>query len=301
MTQDRSSPSGGARRAAAKVRFPAVAGAFYPRDPPSLRSTVEECFTGPRGPGAFPTAPPDAGRAPQRTLVAGVAPHAGYVYSGAVAAHLFLRLARERAPSTVLLLGVNHHGRGSLFSVTDEDWRTPLGTVPTDRELVGALAHGPVELDPRAQDEEHSIEVEVPFLQTIYPVSSLRVVALQVTFTDFALLEELGRHIRRTIEGKDVLLLASTDLSHYLPPGAGKKQDDRALEPLLRMDARGLYDRVVREDISMCGIAPTTAMLCALAGTSARAELLSQGNSGDAEPMDRVVGYASVAISRKDR
>lgn len=233
--------------------------------------------------------------------MAGVAPHAGYVYSGAVAAHLFLRLAREPVPSTVLLLGVNHHGRGSLFSVTDENWRTPLGTVPTDRELVRALARGPVELDPRAQDEEHSIEVEVPFLQTIYPGPSLKVVALQVTFTDFALLEELGRHVRRTIEGKDVVLLASSDLSHYLPPEAGKKQDDRALEPLLRMDAQGLYDRVVREGISMCGIAPTTAMLCALSGTSAQAELLAQGNSGDAEPMDRVVGYASVAISRKDR
>lgn len=281
------------------MRLPAVAGAFYARDARSLRAQIEKCFVGPRGPGRIPGRSPGATGKEPRRILAGVAPHAGYPYSGPIAAHLFARLAEEPVPSTVLVLGVNHHGLGSLFSVSDEDWRTPLGEVPVDLELVRALSHGgPVDLDPEAHLREHSIEVELPFLQTIYPEGSFRLVALQVTFTHFDLLQELGRHLRKVLEGRDVLLLASTDLSHYLPPKEAERLDARALEPLLRLEPGALYDRVVGEDISMCGIAPTTALLCALEGTPAKALLLAKGHSGDAEPMDEVVGYASVAVQR---
>lgn len=291
-----------------RVRAPAVAGSFYPRDPRSLRAQIEDCFTGPRGPGTFPRSSPVSSSGGTRThpgsrrTIAGVLPHAGYVYSGPIAAHLFAVLAKEPVPSTVLVLGVNHHGAGPLFSVSDEDWRTPLGETTVDLELVSALTQGgPIDRDASAQAREHSIEVELPFLQTIYPEGSFRFVALQVTFTSFAHLEELGAHLRRVLQGRDVLLLASSDLSHYLPPEEARRQDDRALEPLLRLDAQGLYDRVVGEDISMCGVAPTTALLCSLQGSGARAELLAKGHSGDAEPMEQVVGYASVRIDRSFR
>lgn len=280
--------------------MPAVAGGFYPRDPSSLRAQIEACFEAPRGPGRSPVISPEAITTPEvaapRRLVAGIAPHAGYVYSGPIAAHLFDRLAHDRPASTVVLLGVNHHGRGSLFAVSDQVWRTPLGDVPTDLDLAQALARGPCDLDPEAHRQEHSIEVELPFLQTIYPKDRLRIVAIQVTFAHFDLLQQLGRHLRKVLEGKDALLLASTDFSHYLPPALVRKKDDRALEPILCLDAKGLYERVVGEDISMCGIAPTTALLCALEGSGARVELLAKGHSGDAEPMDEVVGYASLAI-----
>lgn len=231
-----------------------------------------------------------------RTLLGGIAPHAGYVYSGPVAAHLFARLASERAPSTVLVLGVNHHARGSPFSVSDEVWSTPLGEVEPDLELVEALVRGPVRRDNAAQSREHSIEVELPFLQTIYPEGSFRFVALQVSFSPFFELEELGRHVRKVVQGKDVLLLASTDLSHYLPREEARRKDDRALEPVVHRRPQELYDRVVEEDISMCGIAPTTTLLCALEGSPGRVELLARGDSADAEPMNEVVGYASLAI-----
>jgi MEMO1 family protein len=286
---------GGTVGPAVRVRRPAVAGAFYPAQASSLQAQIAECFEGARGPGEVPRGPTDP-RKPRRIL-AGVAPHAGYVFSGPVAAHLFARLARERPPATILILGVNHHGLGSRFAISDEAWSTPLGEVAPDLELVRALARGPVDLDPGAHRREHSIEVEVPWLQSIYPEGSFRLVALQVTFAPFVQLEELGRHIRRTIAGRDVLLLASSDLSHYLPRAEGRRADDRALDPLVRMDPEGLYRRVVSEDISMCGIAPTTALLCALAGTPAKAELVARGDSADAEPMNEVVGYASVLIS----
>ncbi|MDE1819549.1 MAG: AmmeMemoRadiSam system protein B [Euryarchaeota archaeon] len=279
-----------------RVRVPAVAGGFYPRDARSLRASLEECFSGKRGPGRLPVPAPGS-TGPRRTL-AGIVPHAGYIYSGPIAAHLFSRLAKEPVPSTVLLLGVNHHGRGSLFSVSDEEWSTPLGVVPTDRDLAGAIGRGPVDLDADAHLREHSIEVELPFLQTVYPTGGFRMIALQVTFTHFDLLAELGAHLRKVVGDRDVLWLASTDFSHYVSPEVCRRQDDRALEPILRMDPGALYERVVQEDISMCGIAPTTALLCALQGSHAKAELLAKGHSGDAEPMDQVVGYASIAISR---
>lgn len=277
-----------------RVRRPAVAGTFYPREAGSLRAQIEECFEKPRGPG--PLSRPKAGPSARRTIAA-VAPHAGYVYSGPVAAHLFAQLARETPPATVLVLGVNHHGIGSRFAVSDEVWSTPLGEVGPDSDLVRALARGPVELDPGAHRREHSIEVELPFLQTIYPEGSFRFVALQVSFARYDDLVELGQHLRRVLEGRDVLVIASSDLSHYLPRREAREKDDRALEPLLRLDPEELYRRVVGEDISMCGIAPTTALLCSLEGTRARAELVARGDSADAEPMREVVGYASVRIS----
>lgn len=231
--------------------------------------------------------------------MAGVVPHAGYGYSGPVAAHFFRQLARAPAPATVLVLGVDHHGASGMPTVTDQDWKTPLGEVSTDLALLRKLCDGPVDLDPLAQRQEHSIEVEVPFLQTVYEGEPFRFVGLQVPFTDFSLLENLGRHVRRCVLGRDVLLLASTDFSHYLPRKLAREKDDRALEPLLALKAKALYDRVVREDISMCGIAPTVTLLAALEGSSVVSELLARGDSADAEPMDQVVGYASISIRAK--
>jgi AmmeMemoRadiSam system protein B len=279
------------------VRLPAVSGTFYPGTAEELRQALRDCFESPRGPGGIPSSPPPS----PGPVVAAVVPHAGYVYSGPVAAHVYARLARQRPYATVLILGVNHHGLGSLFSVCDRDWKTPLGTVPTDRELVRLLAEGPVEVDAEAQRFEHSIEVQVPFLQTIYAHHPWRIVGLQVTMAPLESLVDLGRWVRRCVQGRDVLLLASTDFSHYLPPSEVRRWDDLALEALRSLSPERLYRTVVDHDISMCGIAPTTVLLSALEGRSLRSQTLAVGTSADAEPMDRAVGYASVVIEESPR
>ena len=273
--------------------MPAVAGSFYPRDPLALKAAVENSFLDERGPGELPK--PNAPSTRERTIVAGIAPHAGYIYSGPIAAHCFNRLSKERPPKTIVILGVNHHGLGGLFALSDEDWKTPLGVVPTDRELMRALARPPITIDGSAHHMEHSIEVELPFLQYMWP-QGISIVALQVTFTDLSLLKEVGEVISETIKGKDVLLLASTDFSHYLPPQEQRKWDDMAISSLLTLSPEKLYSTVVKNDISMCGIAPVTALLSALEGGKHHAQLLAKGSSGDAEPMDQVVGYASFSI-----
>ena len=276
------------------VRPPAVAGSFYPRDPAALRQALAACFEPPRGPGRLPATRPDS--TAQQPVLAGVVPHAGYPYSGPVAAHFFARLSQGPLPPRVLLLGVDHHGAGSTLSVCDADWETPLGRVRTDREIVSLLTKGLARADTRAHSREHSLEVEMPFLQFVYGDSPLSVVGVQVPFRDFRTLDRWGKGLREALGGEQVLYLASSDLSHYLPRREARRADARALEALTTLSAEELYRRIEGEGITMCGVAPVTVMLSALDGTYARAEVLSYQDSADAEPMDRVVGYASVAI-----
>lgn len=240
---------------------------------------------------------PDRKPSSKRSVIGGIVPHAGYTYSGPIAAHFFARLASEPRPAAILLLGVNHQGLGGLFSLSDEEWRTPLGVVPTDRVLLQALARPPLEIDGAAHRAEHSIEVELPFLQCLW-AEPLPIVALQVTFADLDLLKEVGKIVADAVSGKDIILLASTDLSHYLPPKEARRLDDLAIAAILTRSPDKLYKTVVANDISMCGIAPTTVLLSALEDMEAKPRLLAKGSSGDAEPMETVVGYASFLFER---
>ena len=277
----------------ATPRKPAVAGQFYPADGRALAQQIEACFRDSRGPGELP--PPH--RAQERPLEAGVVPHAGYEYSGAIASWVYFRIAALRPPETVLILGVDHHGRSRGASLSDRAWLTPLGPVEVDHELVNALRQGPVEVDEAAHAEEHSIEVQLPFLDYVLPQP--RFVALEVGFGPFAFLEEVGAVVRKAVEGRDVLLLASTDFSHYVPARTAERLDRLAIEAILARDARRLYDTVVRNDISMCGIAPTTVLLSALRERPLTARLLRWGHSGEVAPMRDVVGYAALTLERE--
>ena len=223
-----------------------------------------------------------------------VVPHAGYAYSGDIAARAFFELARERSPASVLILGVDHHAMGRTASLSDVDWETPLGIVPVDRDLLRALDRPPIEIDESAHEAEHSIEVELPFLQYVEPKP--RFAALMVPFRPLAALREVARVVAEAIRGRDVLLIASTDFSHYVPASVARTLDRHAIDRILALDGRGLYETVVREEISMCGIAPTTVLLEALAGEPLVARLLAWGHSGEVEPMREVVGYASIVL-----
>ncbi len=269
-------------------RPPAVAGQFYPADAAELATEIERCFLDPRGPGELPL----RRRRPERRIRAAIVPHAGYQYSGPIAARAFREIAEDRAASAILLLGVDHHGDGAPFALSNRRWATPLGPVGIDAPLVERLDRPPIRVDETAHANEHSIEVELPFLQYVEPAP--RIVPLMVRYDRFERLEEVARAVRAAIDGKDVLLFASTDFSHYVPADEARRLDRLALDRIRERDAQGLYRTVERERISMCGIAPTTVLLLALQGEALGVRELAWGHSGEAEPMARVVGYASL-------
>lgn len=271
-------------------RRPAVAGQFYPADGAALTQIIEQSFLGPRGPGQLPV----RHRSLDRRIRAAIVPHAGYEYSGPIAAHAYASLASERPPATVLILGVNHSGRGAPAALSDRDWLTPLGRMPVDRELVHALDHRPIEIDEAAHVREHSIEVELPFVQYVLPFP--RFAALSVSMGPAGFLADVAAIVRRALQGRDVLLIASTDFSHYVPAGTAQRLDRRAIDKILARDPNGLYSTVVDENISMCGIAPTTVLLFATEDEPLSARLLRWGHSGEAAPMEDVVGYASLLL-----
>lgn len=272
------------------ARPPAVAGQFYAGDGAELAKQLEACFTDPRGPGGLPT----RHRSATRTLRAAVVPHAGYIYSGPIAAQAYSIVAAQRPPETVLVLGVDHAGLGEGACLSDRDWRTPLGPTAVDHELVRRLHRPPIAIDEAAQAQEHSIEVQLPFLEYVLPRP--RFVALQVRFAPFSELARVAEAVRAAVADRDVLLLASTDFSHYVPVRTAERLDRMAIDAILARDPRRLYDTVVSNDISMCGIAPTTVLLAALGGEPLSARLLRWGHSGEASPMRDVVGYAAIAI-----
>ena len=270
-------------------RPPAMAGTFYAPSGAELAHQLERCFLDPRGPGALPT----PHRAPTRTLRAAVVPHAGLDFSGPIAAHVYALLAAQKPPESVLLLGVDHQGLGAGPSLSDRAWLTPLGPMETDHALVRALAHGPVKIDEEAQAESIDRDpasvprVRPPAPPVPRPPEPVRPLRAPVG----------GRPGRdRGHPRRDVLL----DRLHGLLPlraasdrGTARPARDRRYP---RPGPANADQTVERNDISMCGIAPTTVLLAALAEEPLVARLLRWGHSGEVQPMREVVGYAALAL-----
>lgn len=262
-------------------REPAVAGRFYPAAPEKLRRDVDRFLAG----------------SAERTAARGVvAPHAGYVYSGAIAGAVY---ARVEVPSRVIVLGPNHTGLGAPVALWPGGaWRFPGGAVPIDPELTEALAASPlVERDTAAHRREHALEVQVPFLVRARPDVALA--ALCLGPLDFAECAALGRDVARAAAASGALVVASSDMSHYISADAARERDGRAIERILALDPEGLHELVHRERISMCGVIPATVMLvAALALGATRAELVRYGSSGDVTGDTReVVGYAGLLVA----
>jgi AmmeMemoRadiSam system protein B len=271
------------------MRRPSVAGQFYAGDVQSLRAQIEKCFTGPLGPGKIPKLGPA-----RREILGGIAPHAGYMYSGMVAAHTYARIVEDGFPKTFVIIGPNHTGRGSGIAIATEDWQTPLGVAKIDRDLAKAISRDLVDSDDEAHRFEHSVEVQLPFLQ--YFSDTIQFVPVCMGFQDLESAVSVGQTIAKAISGKDVVVIASTDMSHYVSPMLAKKKDGMALEEIKRMDTKALYDVVRDENISMCGYGPVIATMTACSG--GKATVLKYANSGDVHPMAQVVGYASVVIAK---
>lgn len=265
------------------VRQPAVAGHFYTDDARRLRSQLMS-FVGQGGAG--------------KKALGIMAPHAGYVYSGAVAGAVYGAI---QVPETVVILGPNHHGRGARAAVYPAgEWITPLGSVPINSGLAEAMLKNCalLEEDNLAHQYEHSLEVQVPFLQFIRP--DVSIVPVCLGFSDFESCRSLGLSLAKSIGeyGKEVLVIASSDMTHYEPANAAKRKDELALQEILALNPEGLYTVVRGAGITMCGFIPTTVMLFdALERGATRSELVSYANSGDVSgDFGQVVGYAAVAV-----
>lgn len=266
------------------IREPAVAGQFYSANPEALRKSVRSFLV--QGEASL-----DAKGI--------VAPHAGYMYSGAVAGAVY---AAVRLPKRFIILGPNHTGKGVALSLYPRgQWRTPLGLVGIDEELNKSLARECSLLveDTAAHLREHAIEVQIPFIQMLTENPSFA--AICVGTAEYSSLEALGHALARAVESSSeaVLLVASSDMSHYEPANVASQKDHLAIDRVLSVDPRGLYRTIFEKDISMCGFAPAVALLTAchdLGASSGR--LVRYANSGDVSgDFERVVGYAGMAVN----
>lgn len=273
------------RKRETTMRSPVVADRFYPGSPKELSKTIRDYFS------AAPTAK-------KFKALAVVSPHAGYIYSGKLAAQT---LAAVEVPETVVILGPNHHGQGAPISLSTETWDMPLGRVPVDLEIAEQLlADCPhIKLDESAHRAEHSLEVQVPFLQVLQ--KNLHIVPLVVSQIPYQLCEEVGSALAETITNskKEVLIVASSDMSHYEPRVISEKKDHSALQCIERLDPYGLYRTVFDNRISMCGVIPVViALLAAKARGAEHSHVVGYTDSGYVSgDTDQVVGYAGVAIS----
>lgn len=279
------------------VRHPYVAGSFYPSDPQRLRQTIEECFTHRLGPGRLPVKGDK-----QRTITAIVCPHAGYMYSGPVAAFSYLALSEEDAPETAVILCPNHTGLGSAVSLMGKgSWETPFGSLKIDSDLSEAIfkASGMIDLDESAHIYEHSIEVQLPFLQYLYD-SAINFVPICMGFQDLETSRNVGEAIAEAAEGRNMVVIASTDMTHQESQQSASRKDHLVLDALQAMDEVRLQKTVQSNRITMCGYGPVSAALIASKRLGAdRAEILSYHTSGDITgDQGAVVGYSSAKITR---
>jgi AmmeMemoRadiSam system protein B len=270
-----------------KTRHAAVAGTFYEGSPERLRAQVDACFE------ANPRA------AAKKPFIGAVVPHAGLMYSGHVAAAFY---GAADLPKRYIILCPNHTGFGHAAAIYREgEWQTPLGNVPVDGELAAKLMAQTRLLaeDWKAHAREHSLEVQLPFLQQL--LAGFTFVPICLATHQFELCEEIGNAIATVIaaEAEPVGILASSDLNHYADQTTTMKKDQQAIDQVLALDARGLWDTVAQHDISMCGYIPTTAMLVAAKKLGAtKATLIKHATSGDINgDYSHVVGYAAITIS----
>ena len=265
------------------VRHPAVAGRFYPARPEALMRDVLSSLSA-------------AGE--QLEATGCVVPHAGYMYSGHVAGAVYARLA---LPKRFIILCPNHTGLGKPLAIMSEGaWETPLGQVEVDGELATELRNSFRSLseDSTAHRAEHALEVQLPFIQALR--KEFTFVPIAVGVGSYEPLSDLGEAMARVVAQHDekILIIASSDMNHYEPDSITRVKDKKAIEQILKLDPRGLFDVVVNEDISMCGYGPTVAMLTAATRLGAKtADLIKYATSGDVSG-DRaaVVGYAGVVV-----
>jgi AmmeMemoRadiSam system protein B len=267
------------------IRLPAVAGRFYPDEPGRLRVAVDSFLA-------------HSGEEKKISARACLVPHAGYVYSGHVAAEVYRRI---EIPARVILLGPRHFPRGAPLAIlSDGAWQTPLGLAPIDHLLAEKIvrAFPLLREDALAHSAEHSLEVQLPFLQRLAP--SFAFVPIVIGLAQWEPLEALGHALAGVIaaEREPVFLIASSDMNHYEGDAVTRVKDRKAIDQILALEARKLFDTVRDEKISMCGYAAAVAAVIAARELgAAQAELVRYATSGEVNgDMQEVVGYAGIVM-----
>ncbi len=224
------------------------------------------------------------------------------MYSGPVAASAFYELAIDGKPDTVILLGPNHTGYGSALSLMREGaWQTPLGNVEIDSEMADAILHETsiLDIDELAHRYEHSLEVQLPFLQFLYG-NTFKIVPICYQLQDYDSALEIGRALDEALDATNTVIIASSDMTHYEPAKTAAAKDHAALKEVTALNAKGFYDTVENQNITACGYAPITSLITYAVGVCAKAQLLSYHNSGDITgDHSSVVGYAAVKFSKQ--
>ena len=289
------------------IRNAVVADQFYPGNEKNLKQQIEQCFLDKRGYGTIPSI-----KKVEPYLKGLIVPHAGYVYSGAIASHGYARLAEHGFADTFIILGPNHTGMGSGVSVMAEGaWKTPLGTVPLDSFLAQDISTGIIDQDATAHTYEHSIEVQLPFLQYIARGRKFELVPVCMMMQDYETIQEVGTILAKASQKskKNIVVIASSDFSHAgfnyqsTPPEGmrvdkyAEKQDTFAIHSILRLDPKELIETVEEHNITMCGYGPVATMLFATKKLGAsKAELLKYGTSYEVYPDSSCVGYGTIAV-----
>jgi AmmeMemoRadiSam system protein B len=278
---------------AGPVRQPAMAGRFYEGHSDALLREIEACYTGTLGPGRLPQVNPEGAR----DILGIVSPHAGYMFSGPTAAHAFLQLADDGIPEVAVIISPTHV-TGIQAIQTEGAWRTPLGDVPIHHELANAVASRLPNFEDGVSGfvGEHTLEVQLPFLQHLYG-DRCPIIPIMVVRQDMAEAVAVADAISGACAGRNVVIIASTDMTHYTRPEVAIEQD-RLLIPLMEsLDAEAILR--TRPDITMCGRGAVAAMMLAARRLGATTgKLAHYSHSGETMPSDSVVGYASVVVRK---
>jgi MEMO1 family protein len=267
------------------IRQAAVAGQFYPSWPKELKETIDYMVD------------KDATKV---DAIGVISPHAGYIYSGPVAGAVFSRI---KFKDTFILIGPNHRGLGKPFSImTEGSWKTPLGEVEINSEIAKAILKegSGLEEDSLAHRYEHSLEVQVPFLQYFKP--NVMIVPIMLSQGSVSTYENIGRAVAAVLKkpGNEAIIVASSDMTHYEPHQKAKEKDNKAIEAILDLDAGELVNRITQYSITMCGYAPVISLITAAKEMGAKkAELVKYQTSGDTSgDFSSVVGYAGIVIKQ---
>ena len=280
-----------------EIRRPAVAGAFYEADRTRLVREIEACYLDRRGPGKIPT----VNESGPRNVIGLVNPHAGYVYSGPAAAKGFSAVAEDGRPGCFVILGPNH-GRGHYVNAiqTSGAWATPLGESPVHEALAARLAG----LCPGLQVGaggfvgEHSLEVQVPFIQHLFGLQT-PIVPIMMLDQDASAARAIGNGLAEALAGENAVIVASTDMTHFESAELAARQDRILIDRMEALDPEGLLRERERRGITMCGYGPVAAMLfAALKLGATQAGMIDYTNSGEVSASREVVAYLSLIVSR---
>ncbi len=276
-----------------QIRTPAVAGMFYPNEKKELKKVIKECFLHNFGPGKIP--PSNI----KKKIFGVICPHAGYVYSGPIACNSFYEISSD-LPDLFIIIGPNHWGIGSsVATMIDTKWETPLGEVEVDSEITEEISKltDVIEIDNFSHSREHSLEVQIPMLQEI--AANFKIVPIALINQSKEIAIKVGTAVAKIAQKNKVMIIGSSDFTHYESNEFAYEQDSALIEPILELDVDRFYDVLHKRDISACGYGAiaSTMIACKEIGAT-KGELLKYATSGDISgDKSSVVGYGSIIFT----